>query len=169
MKNTLQPARRDTPAHRSSRGFTLIELMIVVAVVALLTTIALPSYQRYVQKSRRTDAKNAVLDLASREERFFSVNNTYTNSAPALGYGAASAFPLAVNASGQSYYSLSVPSVTAASGSGATAVAAAFTALATPTGSQTADSTCYAYQIDQLGTQTNVDGGGSALAGAGCW
>jgi len=109
-----------------------------------------------------------VLDLASREERFFSVNNTYTNSAPALGYGAASAFPLAVNASGQSYYNLTVPTVTAASGSGATAVAPGFTGLATPTGSQTADSTCYAYQIDQLGTQTNWNGT-TALTGTGCW
>lgn len=168
MKNALQPVCRDIAARRSSHGFTLIELMIVVAVVGLLTTIALPSYQKYVQKSRRTDAKNAVLDLASREEWFFSVNNAYTNSAPALGYGAASAFPLAVNASGQSYYNLSVPTVTAASGSGATAVAPGFTGLATPTGSQAADSTCYAYQIDQLGTQTNWNGT-TALTGIGCW
>lgn len=168
MKHLPQYCHAAAPTGRSGRGFTLIELMIVVAVVAILTAIALPSYQRYVQKSRRTDAKNAVLDLASREERFFSVNNTYTNDPTKLGYGAASAFPLAVNASGQSYYNLSVPSVTAASGSGTTAVPPAFTGLATPTGSQTADTTCYGYQIDQLGTQSNWNGA-TQLAGTGCW
>jgi len=163
----LHPPRTQARISRVARGFTLIELMIVVAVIGILTSIALPAYQKYIRESRRADAKSAVLDLASREERFFSANNTYTTSATALGYG--SAFPLAVNASGQSYYSLSVPSVTAASGTGATAVAPGFTGLATPTGSQTADANCYAYQIDQLGTQTNVDASSAALTGTGCW
>ena len=156
---------RAADIRRWVRGFTLIELMIVVAAIAILAAIAIPSYTQYVQKSRRTDAKNAVLDLASREERYFSINNTYTNNAAALGYGAGSTFPLAVNATGQSYYNLSVP----VPASGATPPATAFTGLATPTGSQTADTTCYAYQIDQLGTQTNVDSSGTPLAGAGCW
>lgn len=164
----VDPSRRSAAKARRSRGFTLIELMITVAVVAILAAIALPSYTAYVQRARRTDAKNAVLDLASREERFFSINNTYTSDPVALGYGAGSTFPLPVNASGQSYYSLTAPTVTAASGSGATAVAAGFTAQAIPTGSQTADTTCYAYQIDQLGTQSNV-GPGGPLAGGGCW
>lgn len=146
------------------RGFTLIELMIVVVVITILTAIALPSYQSYVMKSRRTDAKNGLLDLASREERYFSVNNTYTNVPANLGYGATSTFPLAINASGQSYYSLNVTSVIAASGSGATAVPPGFTAQAVPIGTQAADTTCATYQIDQLGTQTNSSG-----ATPGCW
>ena len=52
--------------------------MIVVAVVGILAAIACRRTQTYMQKSRRIDAKNAVLDLASREERYFSVNNAYT-------------------------------------------------------------------------------------------
>jgi len=153
---------------RPCGGFTLIELMIVLAVIGILTAIALPSYQRYIQKSHRIDAKSAVLDLASREERFFSINNAYTNSAISLGYGGTGsgiAFPLAVNASGQSYYSLNVTSVTA----GTSTITPAFTAQATPTGSQTSDSTCYSYQIDQLGTQSNLNASNTALTGTGCW
>lgn len=150
------------------RGFTLIELMIVVVVITILAAIALPSYRSYVMKSRRTDAKNGLLDLASREERYFSVNNTYTNDPTQLGYGAGSAFPIAINASGQSYYSLTAPTITAASGAGATAVPPGFVAQAVPTGDQVADATCATYQIDQLGTQTNWSGG-AQIAGSGCW
>lgn len=154
-------------AHRQ-RGFTLVELMIVVVVITILTAIALPSYRSYVMKSRRVDAKNGLLDLAAREERYFTVNNTYTNDPTQLGYGTGSAFPIAINASGQSYYNLTAPTVTAASGSGATAVPPGFVAQAVPTGDQAADTTCATYQLDQLGTQTNWSSG-AQIAGNGCW
>lgn len=61
------------------RGFTLIELMITVAIVAILAAIAYPSYQEYTKKARRAEAHAALLDLASRQERFFSSKYTYTN------------------------------------------------------------------------------------------
>lgn len=63
-------------AHRA-RGFTLIELMIVVAVVAILAAIALPSYQDSVRKGRRGQAKSDLVELAQRAERFQTVNNSY--------------------------------------------------------------------------------------------
>ena len=59
------------------KGFTLIELMIVVAIVALLAAIAYPSYTRYVEKARRADAKSALLDASQRLERCYTQNNTY--------------------------------------------------------------------------------------------
>lgn len=59
------------------RGFTLIELMIVVAVVAILAAIAYPSYQEYVRKARRAQAKADLVELAQMAERFHTVNNTY--------------------------------------------------------------------------------------------
>ena len=60
-----------------ARGFTLIELMITIVVGVILMIIAVSSYGTQVRKSRRTDAKTAVLDLAGREERNFSTTNTY--------------------------------------------------------------------------------------------
>ena len=56
----LRPAK---PLRTMSAGFTLIELMIAVAVVAILGTIAMTSYTSQIQKSRRTDARSAVMDL----------------------------------------------------------------------------------------------------------
>lgn len=62
-----------------SFGFTLLELMIVVAIVAVLAGIAYPSYQDSIRKARRADAKAALLEAAGRQERFYTENNQYTN------------------------------------------------------------------------------------------
>jgi type IV pilus assembly protein PilE len=59
------------------RGFTLIELMIVVAVIAIIAAIAFPSYQNQVQKTRRADAHAALLQAAQILERCFTRNNSY--------------------------------------------------------------------------------------------
>lgn len=61
-----------------SRGFTLIELMIVVAVIAILAVIAYPSYTRQVQKSRRAQAKADLTELSQQLERQFTANRDYT-------------------------------------------------------------------------------------------
>lgn len=65
------------------KGFTLIELMITVAVIGILASIAYPSYQRYVQDARRAEAKSALLDVAGAMERCRSANFTYANCASA--------------------------------------------------------------------------------------
>lgn len=70
-----------------SRGFTLIELMIAVVIVAILAAIALPSYQQHVQKSRRVDAKEALMRMATLQERFFFQNSAYTRDIDDLGGG----------------------------------------------------------------------------------
>ena len=71
-----------------SGGFTLIELMVTIVIASILLAVAVPTYQAQVRKSRRTDAKNAVLDLASREERYLSIYNLYSQSPGDLGYAA---------------------------------------------------------------------------------
>jgi type IV pilus assembly protein PilE len=135
-------------------GFTLIELMIVVALIAILTAIAYPSYVSHVSKTRRADAKTALLDLAARQERFFSINNVYATTPGQLGYSG-TAFPVDVQTSSQAYYQLTAsanPSTT-------------FAASAVPTGAQSNDS-CGTYTVNQLGVQGN---GNNTTASADCW
>lgn len=62
-------------------GFTLIELMITVAIIGILAAIAIPSYQDSVRKSRRADAQGALLSLANAMERHFTETNTYAGAA----------------------------------------------------------------------------------------
>ena len=62
---------------RNARGFTLIEIMIAIAIVALLTAIALPSYQEHVRKSRRAEGKSALLKTIQLQERAYTANGIY--------------------------------------------------------------------------------------------
>jgi type IV pilus assembly protein PilE len=67
------------------RGFTLIELMVAVAIVAILATIALPSYRNYMVRSSRAAAQAELMDLASLQEKIFLNSNAYTGDV-AAGY-----------------------------------------------------------------------------------
>lgn len=79
------------PVRSKHRGFTLIELMIVVAVVAILAAIAVPSYQESVRKGRRGQAKADLVEVVQQAERYRTVNNTYdgftlaSSSSPSTG------------------------------------------------------------------------------------
>jgi type IV pilus assembly protein PilE len=72
----------------SHGGFTLIELMITVAIVAILTVIALPTYQQYIIRGKRSAAKSAMMDIANREQQFLLANRVYadTGTLTANGY-----------------------------------------------------------------------------------
>jgi len=134
-----------------TRGFTLIEVMITVAIVGILSTIAMTVYTTQVQKSRRTDARTAVLDLAGREERFFSVANNYSQLATDVGF--AGVWPQVV---GSGYYSVNVtvpdPAFVAAGGIGPS-----YVITATAIGLQLPDTACASFSINQLGKQSSVD------------
>jgi type IV pilus assembly protein PilE len=83
-----------------SLGFTLIEVMIVVAIIGILAAIAYPSYQNQVQKTRRADAKSSLMELAQGAERFYSQNGTYD------GYEAELPFEESPRESGTKFYDL---------------------------------------------------------------
>jgi len=131
---------------RSISGYTLVELVVAMVIAAVLAAIAIPAYSNYVLQSHRTDAKTALLDLASLEERYFSVNNTYTAVATNVGY---TAFPQTV---GSGYYQVSV-AVTAPS----TGTLATYTLTATAIGYQTKDTTCSWLSLTNAGVQTSSD------------
>lgn len=66
--------------HIRKNGFTLIELMVAVAIVGILSAIAIPSYQESMRKSRRADAESVMLSIANSMERYFTQNNTYCDT-----------------------------------------------------------------------------------------
>ncbi len=73
---------------QNQKGFTLIELMVVVGIVAILAAVAYPSYQEQIRRGQRTDAQAMLLRLASEQEKFYSANFRYAASFNELGVGA---------------------------------------------------------------------------------
>lgn len=146
------------PANKTRAiGFTLIELMIVVAVLAILAAVAYPTYKKQIQKGHRVDAKSAVLEAAAREEKFFATNNKYSNIASDLNYAA---LPFNVISSGQIVYTLNIAVNTTGTPT--------YLITAMPTNDQNNDA-CYTYAIDNFGVQSNQLSGGAANTTAGCW
>ena len=139
------------------RGFTLIELMVTVAVVAILAAIAFPSYQDQIQKTRRTDGKSKLLELVQREERFYTQNNTYTTTLTALYSGASSSVTATTVMSDNGYYQVTVAA-------GGTGIANGYTFTATPLSPQSSDIKC----ADLTLTSTNVKDASGPLR-ASCW
>jgi type IV pilus assembly protein PilE len=112
------------------RGFTLIELMIAVVVIAIIAAVGYPSYQDYIARGKRAEGKGALLRAAQQMERFYSVNNCYPSNTANCGSAANSAAALtaaSINAfsgdsAASSAYNLAV-----------TTTPQAFTVTATPT------------------------------------
>jgi type IV pilus assembly protein PilE len=78
MQYRKAQGNKDLYARTSSMvGFTLIELMIVIGIVAIVAAIAIPSYTNQTEKAYRADAKAALMQMASAMERFRTINNTY--------------------------------------------------------------------------------------------
>lgn len=126
-------------------GFTLIELMVVVAVIALLASIAVPSYQRYVIKSRRAAASACLMELAQFAERHRTTTMSYA------GLTAAMLPTTQCRTDLDGHYTF---------GFAGTPSAAAFTLQATPQGTQAAkDTDCGTLGVDQKGSKSASGGG----------
>jgi type IV pilus assembly protein PilE len=145
-----------------SFGFTLIELMVTVAIVTILATIAVTSYTSQIQKSRRTEAKSALLDLAGREERLFSTTNAYTSDASFLGYATATTPMTNINF-GNGYYKLTAVAPDPSQAAGTPTYL--LTAAPVPGTTQANDTACGSFSVNQLGVQTVS---GTATVGS-CW
>jgi type IV pilus assembly protein PilE len=144
-----------------SAGFTLIELMVVVVITAILASIAVPAYNSSIRKSRRTEAKTALLDAAAREERYFATQNIYTTDPSALAYGSG-ALPIQVG----TYYSIS----SLASSPATATTPGGYVLQITPTAGspQLQDTSCQLFQVDQTGKESSQDNGGNDSSTT-CW
>ena len=113
-----------------------MELLIAIAIIGILSAVALPSYQEYVLKSRRSEAHAGLAKMQLQQEAHRMVNTTYASS---FGTGSND-----VNQPSSDYYTFSI------SGTSATA----YTITATAKSSQTADSSCTPMSINQAGTKS---------------
>lgn len=128
-------------------GFTLIELMIVVAVIGILMAIAIPNYNDYVTRSRITGATSALADMRVRMEQYFQDNRTYVGA-----YAAGTVAPPPPNTA---TFTFSNPALTATT----------YTIDATGAGSMTG----FTYRITQNGRDTTAVPAGWSGANGGCW
>ncbi|MEM8817227.1 MAG: type IV pilin protein [Pseudomonadota bacterium] len=123
------------------RGVTLLELMIVVVVLAIIVTVAIPNYFEFSARAKRAEAKAALLQIATNQEREYLQNNTYTTNMMRLGFEDAGC-----NTSGSGSYTICVDA----------ADANTFTASATwIRGGAEADK-CGAFQIDGRGVKRST-------------
>jgi type IV pilus assembly protein PilE len=141
-------------------GFSLVELMIVVAIIAILARIAYPTYQDSLVKSRRADAKAALSELSVFMERWYTTNGCYTSGSCATSTTTAPTLPfLVAPKSGKVNYNLSV--VTTPS---------TFTLTAAPIRA-TDDATCGSLTLTNTGTKGAIVGTTALTdaAAAACW
>lgn len=128
---------------RPAAGFTLIEILIVVAIVGIVAAIAVPSYSQYMTDARRTDAISFLSEVAGEQVRYFSSNNQYATSMQELGYGTADTFTTP-----EGHYVVSVDNSTALK----------FLLTATPVagGKQAGDAECANLTISHTGQKKST-------------
>ncbi|MFK0573911.1 type IV pilin protein [Endozoicomonas sp.] len=129
MKNRM------SVVYRRERGFTLSELIIVVAIIGILAGIVYPSYSQYMYETRRSDAWVTLSAAAAAQERWYSINYSYTDAISNLGG----------NSSPEGYYTISVE---------ADSTSFTLTATALSTAVQASDSGCTAITLDHFGVQS---------------
>lgn len=139
-------------------GFTLIEMMVTVAIIAILAAIVYPNYENYIVRANRAVGEGALLEVASRQEQYFATNTTYADALGLLGYTDV----YYVDREGQqtaaasAIYQLSVGGV-------GVAPFTTYTLTATPRNYQTRDDECGNLTVTHRGVK------GTSLSGDRCW
>jgi type IV pilus assembly protein PilE len=134
------------------KGFTLVELMIVVLIIGILSSIAIPYYTAYVLKSHRASAVAGVLELASRQARYYTTHNSYSTSMVTLGYASD---PMPLDSATSRYFDLSVEEADVDN----------FIIRAVPYGKQTSD-VCGTFSYTDLG---EMKANGATTLVKECW
>ena len=138
----MAPIRiRERAMLRKMKGITLMELMIVVIIVGILAAVAYPNYREFAARAKRNEAKAALLQIATQQERFYLNNNTYTTDMTQLGFPVGANF---VTESGS--YTISVPAADASD----------FTATALYNNADNEVNKCGSFNIDGRGTRTSA-------------
>jgi type IV pilus assembly protein PilE len=135
---------RTRGSRTGTAGFSLIEIMVVVVIIGILSTIALPAYNNYIRKTRRAAGASCVTAVAQQMERFYTTNLTYVG-APAAATMAGICEPSALES-----YNIATGGIAART----------YSVTGTPTGKQAGDS-CGTLSIDQTGAKSPTT--------AGCW
>ena len=126
--------------YRQMQGITLLELMIVVVIVGILAVIAYPTYRDFAARAKRTEAKAALLKIATNQERFYLNNNSYTTDMTQLGFSGAGNVM-----SDSRSYTINVGAANASN----------FTATATYNDLDNEAGKCLTFEIDARGTRTS--------------
>jgi len=139
---------------KTNRGFTLIELMVTVAIVAILLALALPNFGDKAKKARRSDAYTAIEQVTAAQERYFATRHAYANFADP--FNSTPTLP-----SPQGFYTVAVSGVSAGSPMN-------YTVTATPvaTQAQAGDTACTTISRTNTGTRTST---GSRATDLDCW
>lgn len=136
MTMNTQHSKTMCSMKKASAGFTLVELMIVLGIIAIISAIALPSYQDSTRKSNRADGMTTLLDTAQTLERCFTTYGKYDHASCSIANGATIVSP-------KTHYSIGVVSAPTT-----------FTLTATPQGSQASDAKCLNLTLDNKGVKS---------------